>query len=187
MNHATDKVTFGFWLYLMSDCVLFAGLFAVYAVEHSATFGHAGIEFLVDLPQVLAETLLLLTSSFTVGLALLWAKPATRTRALGMLALTIALGAGFVGIEAHEFMGLVAAGNGPEASAFLSSFFALVGTHGLHVTLGLVWMAIVFLHALWRGFSESTTRKLTCLALFWHFLDVIWICIFTFVYLFGLI
>ncbi len=181
----TDKVTFGFWVYLMSDCVLFAGLFATYAVLRTATFGGPGIESIVDLPYVLAETLLLLASSFTVGLALLAAHAGKKQLTLIALAATLVLGLGFLSMELNEFVKLIGEGHGPDRSAFLSSFFALLGTHGLHVALGSVWMLALMAHVAYRGLVAGTTRKLLCLGLFWHFLDIIWIFIFTFVYLFG--
>jgi cytochrome o ubiquinol oxidase subunit 3 len=181
----TDKVTFGFWVYLMSDCVLFAGLFATYAVLHTATFGGPAIDSIVDLPYVLIETLLLLTSSFTIGLALLAAHAGKKNLTLMALAGTLILGLGFLGMEAGEFIKLIGEGHGPNTSAFLSSFFTLLGTHGLHVALGSVWMLVLAAHVAYKGLAEGTTRKLMCLALFWHFLDIIWIFIFTFVYLFG--
>jgi cytochrome o ubiquinol oxidase subunit 3 len=179
----TDRTTFGFWLYIMSDCVLFAGLFAVYAVLYRATFGTIGIESVVNLPYVVTETLLLLASSFTVGLALLAAHRRKKNLTLLALAATLVLGLGFLGMEVHEFAGLLARGSGPSHSAFLSSFFTLLGTHGLHVALGCVWMLVVMAHVWLRGLSESTQTKLMCLSMFWHFLDVVWVCIFTFVYL----
>ena len=181
----TDKVTFGFWVYLMSDCVLFAGLFATYAVLRTATFGAPGIEDIVDLPYVAGETLLLLTSSFTMGLAMLAAHVGRKRLTLAALAATLVLGLGFLAMEAYEFAHLIGTGAGPDKSAFLSSFFALLGTHGLHVALGLVWMLAVMAHVAHRGLVAGTRTKLMCLGLFWHFLDIIWIFIFTFVYLFG--
>ncbi len=181
----TDKVTFGFWVYLMSDCVLFAGLFATYAVLRVATFGGPGIESIVDLPYVLGETLLLLTSSFTIGLAMLAAHAGKKNLTLVALAATLLLGLGFLAMEVMEFAHLMGAGHGPDQSAFLSSFFALLGTHGLHVALGSVWMLVLMAHVAYRGLVAGTTTKLMCLGLFWHFLDIIWIFIFTFVYLFG--
>jgi cytochrome o ubiquinol oxidase subunit 3 len=181
----TDKVTFGFWVYLMSDCVLFAGLFATYAVLRGDTFGGPAIDSIVDMPYVLAETLLLLTSSFAMGLALLAAHMGKKKLTLLALAATLALGLGFLGMEMGEFIKLIGEGSGPSRSAFLSSFFTLLGTHGLHVALGSVWMLVLAAHVAFRGLQEGTTRKLMCLGMFWHFLDIIWIFIFTFVYLFG--
>lgn len=181
----TDKVTFGFWVYLMSDCVLFAGLFATYAVLRTATFGGPGIESIVDLPYVMGETLLLLSSSFTMGLAMLAAHLGKKNLTLVALAATLALGLGFLGLELNEFIKLIGEGHGPGTSAFLSSFFTLLSTHGLHVALGSVWMLVVMAHVYVRGLATGTRAKLMCLGLFWHFLDIIWIFIFTFVYLFG--
>ena len=176
---------FGFWVYLMSDCVLFAGLFATYAVLYSSTYGNASIQTIVNLPFVITETLILLTSSFTVGLALLAAQRGKKALTLFALALTLALGVAFLGMELSEFSRLVAQGSGPSHSAFLSIFFTLLGTHGLHVFLGSIWMLVLMAHVVFKGLSEGSTRKLLLLSLFWHFLDIIWIFIFTFVYLFG--
>jgi cytochrome o ubiquinol oxidase subunit 3 len=134
---------------------------------------------------VLAETLLLLTSSFAMGLALLAAHMGKKKLTLLALAATLALGLGFLGMEMGEFIKLIGEGSGPSRSAFLSSFFTLLGTHGLHVALGSVWMLVLAAHVAFRGLQEGTTRKLMCLGMFWHFLDIIWIFIFTFVYLFG--
>ena len=180
-----DRVTFGFWVYLMSDSVLFAGLFATYAVLSSATFSAVSIGELVSLPFVLAETLLLLTSSFTIGLVLLAAHHHKKYLALLALVVTLLLGLTFLGMELSEFRHLAAEGNGPDKSAFLSAFFTLVGTHGLHVALGSLWMLVLMAHVFLNGLTGGTVRKLACLSLFWHFLDIIWIFIFTFVYLLG--
>ena len=180
-----DKVTFGFWVYLMSDCVLFAGLFATYAVLQNSTYGGPAMEDIVNLPFVLIETMLLLTSSFTVGLALLAAHTNKKQLTLIALAITFFIGVAFLGMEMSEFSRLVAQGSGPSRSAFLSSFFTLVGTHGLHVALGSLWMLVIMAHIALKGLSPASVRKLTILSMFWHFLDIIWIFIFTLVYLFG--
>jgi cytochrome o ubiquinol oxidase subunit 3 len=180
-----DKVTFGFWVYLMSDCVLFAALFATFAVLQHATAGGLQMSDIAQLPFVLKETLVLLTSSFTAGIAVLAAREGKRNLAFALLAATLGLGLAFLGMEAGEFRQLVAEGRGPSHSAFLSSFFTLVGTHGLHVALGSLWMLVLMAHMLLKGLSSGTMRKLLCLSLFWHFLDIIWIFIFTFVYLYG--
>ena len=185
MKNETEKVTFGFWLYIMSDCVLFAALFATYAVLNTQTYGGATPSELFSLPYVLVETLLLLTSSFTVGLAVLAAHQKKKRLALFALATTLLLGISFVGMEVIEFSSLAADGHSWQKSAFLTSFFTLVGTHGLHVLLGSVWMLVLMAHIYMRGLREGTMRKLLCLSLFWHFLDIIWICIFTFVYLWS--
>ena len=180
-----EKTAFGFWVYLMSDCVLFAGLFATYAVLHGSTFGGPTGEEIFSLPFVLVETMLLLTSSFICGLAMLALHKNNKTWVLIALAGTLILGLAFVGMEISEFAHLITEGDGPQRSAFLSSLFVLVGTHGLHVALGSLWMFILGAYIYFRGLTEGNTRKLILLSLFWHFLDVIWIFIFTFVYLFG--
>lgn len=183
----TDRLVFGFWIYLMSDCILFAGLFAAYAVLHTSTFGTPDPEQLFSLPYVLGETLLLLTSSFTVGLAMLAAYSGRRDLTALALLVTLALGLSFLGMELNEFKNFIAEGHSWRESAFLSSFFTLVGTHGFHVFIGSIWMLVCTAHIYLRGFTEGTMRKLMCMSLFWHFLDVIWIFIFTFVYLWPMI
>lgn len=180
-----DTPVLGFWVYLMSDCVLFATLFATYAVLQGATFGGPGPAELFSLPFVLVETIILLTSSFTIGVALLLAHAGKKRETLVALLATLALGAAFLSMEVYEFWHLIAAGHGPDVNAFLSAFFALVGTHGLHVFFGALWMLVVIAHIVKSGLSSTAVRKVALLALFWHFLDVIWIFIFTFVYLFG--
>lgn len=169
----------------MSDCVLFAGLFAVYAVLQGATFGGPTPHELFHLLYVLVETILLLTSSFTIGLATLLALRGSVRGTLAMLGVTLLLGLGFLGMEIHEFTAMIAEGAGPSRSAFLSAYFGLVGTHGLHVALGSLWMIVLMVYLAMRGFTPGNMRKLLCLGLFWHFLDIVWIFIFTFVYLFG--
>lgn len=185
-NESTTKL-FGFWMYLMTDFVLFASLFAVYAVLQGSTFGGPVGGQIFDLPFVLAETLILLTSSFVCGLGFLAARANKKTLVLSSLTLTGILGAAFVFLEVSEFSKLVLAGEGPSRSGFLSSYFALVGTHGLHVTLGLVWLLALIFFIAKRGLTESNLRKLQLWSLFWHFLDVVWIFIFTVVYLMGVL
>lgn len=181
---AGDKGVFGMWLYIMSDCVLFAALFASYALLHTATFGGPTPKDLVDLPFVLIETMLLLTSSFTAGLSVI----ATNVRhVLAALVATLTLGVAFVSMEAYEFMHLLAEGHGPATSAYLSSFFTLVGTHGLHVTLGSVWLVALLVYVYSKGLTVHSKRRIFAFSLFWHFLDIVWIGIFTFVYLFALL
>ncbi len=184
-EHTKDKVVFGFWVYLMSDCVLFASLFATYAVLQGATYGGATISEIFNLPFVLTETIILLTSSFTVGLALLAAHAHKKALTLLALAATLFLGLVFLAMEVSEFRHLVAEGNGPSRSAFLSAFFTLVGTHGAHIFFGALWMLVLMVHIVLKGLVPGTMQKLLCLGLFWHFLDVVWIFIFTFVYLLG--
>ena len=180
-----DKVSFGFWVYLMTDCILFATLFATYAVLHGNVFGGPSGKTLFDMPFVLTETLILLTSSFTCGLAILAAHRRMKNQVIVWLVITFALGASFLALELHEFSNLVHEGNSWRRSAFLSSFFTLVATHGLHITAGLLWMVSIIKLVWRRGFTAANVRGLTLLSLFWHFLDVVWIFIFTIVYLMG--
>lgn len=180
-----SRKTLGFWVYLMTDCVLFATLFATFAVLRTATAGGPAGSDIFDLNFVLIETMILLTSSFTVGLALLAAERGLRYQSLTWLVITFALGATFLGMELWEFNHLIAEGHGWQQSAFLSSYFVLVGTHGLHIAVGLIWMAVVIFRLIQRNFKETDVRRLSLLSLFWHFLDIIWIFIFSFVYLIG--
>ncbi len=186
-QHTRDKVVFGFWVYLMTDCVLFASLFAAYAVLHANTFGGPGGRELFDLPFVLVESLILLTSSFTCGMAMLAAHRGNKGQTIGLFIITLLLGISFLGMEIYEFSHLIHAGHGPQASAFLSAFFTLVGTHGLHILIGSLWMIALIAQVFLRGLTPGNIGRLTLLSLFWHFLDVIWIFIFTVVYLMGAI
>jgi cytochrome o ubiquinol oxidase subunit III len=184
-HQAAQKTIFGFWVYLMTDCVLFASLFAVYAVLHQNTFGGPSGRELFDMPYVLVETMLLLTSSFTCGLAMLAAPRRDKRQVLFWLTITALLGASFLAMELSEFRNLVLDGNSWRRSGFLSSYFTLVGTHGLHITIGLLWIVVMLFFTLKKGLTHGVLKRLTLLSLFWHFLDVVWIFIFTIVYLFG--
>ena len=176
---------YGFWIFLLSDFIIFASLFATWGVLVHATAGGPTTHDLFDLRTVGIETAALLFSSYACGLAGIAAQ---RKRAmefqLWMLA-TAALGAVFLGLEIHEFLDLVAKGAGPQRSAFLSAFFTLVGCHGLHVSLGLLWLFTMMAQVFAKGFRADIQRRLLCFALFWHALDIIWVGIFTAVYLFG--
>ncbi len=176
---------FGFWVYLMTDVVLFASLFATFAVLRNNTYGGPPGRELFSLPYVLTETLLLLTSSFTCGLAMLAARRGDKRTVLVLFGITFLLGVAFLGMELTEFHHLAAEGNSWRRSGFLSSFFTLVGTHGLHITVGLLWMGVMMVRIVRAGLGRATLRRLTMLSLFWHFLDIIWIFIFTIVYLLG--
>ena len=169
----------------MTDCILFGCLFATYAVLRNNTYGGPSGHDLFDLNFVLVETMLLLTSSFICGLGVIATRAGRRGLVLLAFGLTFLLGAAFVGMELNEFSHLVAEGNSWQRSGFLSAFFTLVGTHGLHITVGLVWMASLMLGVIRFGLTAKNTKRLTLLSLFWHFLDVIWILIFTIVYLLG--
>ncbi len=179
---ADSRTIFGFWVYLMTDCVLFASLFATYAVLHGNTFGGPG-SAVFSLPFVLLETFVLLTSSFTSGLSVVAARDGKTRQVLAWLGVTFILGALFVGLEVSEFIRLALSGESWSGSAFLSSYFTLVGTHGLHVAAGLVWMVMLGARVAQRGITRANVRKLFMLGMFWHFLDIIWIFIFTIVYL----
>lgn len=180
-----SKTVFGFWVYIMTDCVLFASLFATYAVLRNNTFGGPSGSNLFSLSNVLAETLILLTSSFTCGLGILSARAHRKNQVLIFFGLTFLLGLAFLGLELHEFSDLVAQGNSWRRSGFLSSFFTLVGTHGLHITSGLIWMSVLMLRTAQQGLTRNNLRRLTLMSMFWHFLDIVWIFIFTIVYMIG--
>lgn len=176
---------FGFWIYLMSDCIIFATLFATYAVMVNSTAGGPAGKDIFELPFVLGETALLLFSSITYGFAVISMEKGTKTTVLGWLALTFLLGAGFISMEIYEFHHLITEGFGPQRSGFLSAFFTLVGTHGLHVTSGLIWMLVLMYQVATKGLTSTNHTRVMCLSMFWHFLDVVWICVFTIVYLLG--
>jgi cytochrome o ubiquinol oxidase subunit 3 len=184
-HHPKNGTLLGFWLYLMSDCLIFAVLFAVYAVlGRNYAAGPSGAD-LFDLKLVAASTGVLLLSSITYGFAMIGMLQRKQAQVLGWLAVTGALGLGFLGMEVYEFAHLIGEGAGPQRSAFLSSFFALVGTHGLHVAFGCLWLGTLMLQVKKHGLTAANRRRLVCLSMFWHFLDVVWIGVFTFVYLMG--
>ena len=177
----------GFWIYLMSDALIFATLFATFGVVSSSYAGGPGPREIFELPLVALNTAFLLTSSITYGMAMIDME-AGRTRAVqAWLAVTAVLGAAFIGVELYEFGNLIAEGATPQRSAFLSGFFTLVGTHGLHVTFGLIWIAVMLVQVGQRGLILENKRRLMCLGMFWHLLDVVWIGVFTFVYLLGVL
>ena len=186
-HHPPNSTMLGFWLYLMSDCLIFAVLFAVYAVlGRNYAAGPSGAD-LFDLPLVAVNTALLLFSSITYGFAMIAMQARKKNHVLGWLAITGLLGLGFLGIELYEFHHLIHEGAGPGRSAFLSSFFTLVGTHGLHVTFGCIWLVTLMFQVNKGGLTPPNRRRLMCLSMFWHFLDVVWIGVFTFVYLMGVL
>lgn len=184
-HHPQQGTLLGFWLYLMSDCLLFAVLFAVYAVlGRNYAAGPSGAD-LFDLPIVATNTALLLFSSITYGFAMIAMQHNRKTGVLIWLAITGLFGLGFLTLELTEFAHLIHEGAGPWRSAFLSSFFTLVGTHGLHVTFGTIWLVTLMVQVRKLGLTHENKRRLMCLSMFWHFLDVVWIGVFTFVYLMG--
>lgn len=186
-HHPENGTLLGFWLYLMSDCLIFACLFATYGVLGRSYAGGSGGAHLFELPLVALNTSLLLLSSITYGFAMLEMQRKRVGATLVWLAITGLFGLGFLGIELYEFAHLIAEGNGPQRSAFLSSFFALVGTHGLHVAFGIIWLVTLMAQVGRHGLIAENRRRLACLSMFWHFLDVVWIGVFTFVYLMGVL
>lgn len=184
-SDAIANQAFGFWLYIMSDLVLFGAVFATYAVlGHNYAGGPTGRE-LFHLPYAFLETILLLLSSFTYGIAMLGMHNDKKDLVLIWLTVTFLLGLGFIGMEINEFHALILAGNGPRRSAFLSAFFTLVGTHGSHVTCGLIWMAVMVGQIITKGLTPPVQSRLLRLSIFWHFLDIVWVGVFTIVYLMG--
>jgi len=186
-HHPENSTLLGFWLYLMSDCLVFAALFAVYGVlGRNYAAGPSGAD-LFDLPLVAVNTSLLLLSSITYGFAMLEMQRQRLRAVLAWLAVTGLLGAGFISLELYEFAHLIHEGAGPQRSAFLSAFFTLVGTHGLHVSFGIIWLITLMVQLGQHGLIAENKRRLMCLSMFWHFLDVVWIGVFTFVYLMGVL
>jgi cytochrome o ubiquinol oxidase subunit 3 len=186
-HHPEGSTMLGFWLYLMSDCLIFACLFAIYAVLGRNYAAGPSPADLFDLPLVAINTAMLLFSSITYGFAMLQMEKGNKQAMLKWLAITGVFGAVFIALELYEFIHLIHEGAGPQRSAFLSAFFTLVGTHGLHVTFGLIWLVTLMVQVSKYGLIEENKRRLMCLSMFWHFLDVIWIGVFSFVYLMGVL
>ena len=186
-EHSGGSTMLGFWLYLMSDCLVFAVLFATFGVlGRNYAAGPSGAD-LFDLRLVAVNTAMLLFSSITYGFAMLAMDKGRQAAMQGWLVVTGLFGIAFLAIELYEFAHLIHEGATPMRSAFLSSFFTLVGTHGLHVTFGLIWLTVLMVQVSKRGLIEANRRRLLCLSMFWHFLDVVWIGVFTFVYLMGVL
>ena len=182
-ERAIDERAYGFWIYLMSDAIVFALLFATFLVMSHNTAGGPGGHKLFRLPNTFAETMLLLASSATFGFASVAIADGQRRRTLAWLSVTFLLGLGFVAMKVAELYGMAAAGAGPWRSGFLSAFFTLVGTHGAHVSLGLLWVVLLGCEVALRGLNPFVASRLCRLGLFWHFLDIVWIGIFSVVYL----
>lgn len=186
-HHVENGSMLGFWLYLMNDSLIFAILFACYGVLGNNYAGGPGPAELFDLNLIAVNTALLLISSITFGFVMIAMQNHKVTQMMIWFAVTGLLGAGFIGIELYEFRHLIHEGAGPGRSAFLSSFFTLVGCHGLHVTFGIVWLVTMMVQVSRRGVDAVMWRRVSCLSLFWHFLDIVWIGVFTFVYLMGVL
>ena len=187
-DHGSGGATaLGFWIYLMSDALIFASLFAMFGVVSTSYAGGPAPRQIFDLPLVALNTALLLASSITFGQAIPHMEAGRVGPTRFWLAATGVLGAAFLGVELTEFAQLIAEGAGPQRSAFLSAFFTLVGTHGAHVTVGLIWLGTMLVQLGQHGLTAAMKRRLMCLSMFWHFLDIIWIGVFTFVYLFGVL
>ena len=186
-HHPENGTLLGFWIYLMSDCLIFASLFATYAVlGRNYAGGPTGAE-LFDLSLIAINTGFLLLSSITFGFAMISAQAKKAGATIGWMAVTGLLGAAFLSLELYEFYHLIHEGAGPQRSGFLTAFFSLVGTHGLHVLFGAVWLVTLIVQITKHGLTTENFRRLQCLSLFWHFLDVVWIFVFTFVYLMGVL
>ncbi|RFZ87474.1 cytochrome o ubiquinol oxidase subunit III [Shinella sp. WSJ-2] len=186
-HHPENSTMLGFWLYLMSDCLIFAVLFATHGVLGRNYAAGPSPADLFDLNLVAINTAMLLLSSITYGFAMLQMERNAKMETLVWLGITGIFGAAFLGLELYEFYHLILEGAGPTRSAFLSSFFTLVGTHGLHVTFGTIWLITLMVQVKKRGLTPENRRRLMCLSMFWHFLDVIWIGVFSFVYLLGVL
>ncbi|MFP5077305.1 cytochrome o ubiquinol oxidase subunit III [Rhizobium sp. YIM 134829] len=186
-HHPENSTGLGFWLYLMSDCLIFAVLFATYAVLGRNYAAGPSPADLFDLPLVALNTSMLLLSSITYGFAMLQMERNAKAETLFWLGITGLFGLAFLGLEIYEFIHLIHEGAGPQRSAFLSAFFTLVGTHGLHVTFGVIWLVTLMVQVSLYGLNVENRRRLMCLSMFWHFLDVIWIGVFSIVYLNGVL
>ncbi|HKJ94804.1 MAG TPA: cytochrome o ubiquinol oxidase subunit III [Gammaproteobacteria bacterium] len=185
--HHESGTMLGFWIYLMSDCLIFAVLFSCYAAFGQNTAGGPTAHEVLDLKGVAVNTAMLLFSSVTYGFGMLEMAQRRKTGTIAWLVVAGLFAAAFVGLEVHEFADMIAEGAGPSRSAFLSSFFALVGTHGLHVTFGIIWLTTMLVQVGKYGITPDNERRLSCLSMFWHFLDLIWVGVFSFVYLVGVL
>jgi cytochrome o ubiquinol oxidase subunit 3 len=188
-GHGASKrivVAYGFWIFLISDIILFAALFAAYAVLTDSTAGGPAGADLFDMRMVGIETACLLSSTFFCGIADIGAQARRNRIFYPAMAVTFVLGAAFVSVELHEFAGMIGRGAGPDRSAFLSAFFALIGCHGLHVSAGLLWLLTMMAQVYAKGYRDDILRRMLCFSLFWHTLDIIWVALFSLVYLVGL-
>lgn len=182
-----EMTSLGFWIYLMSDLVIFSILFTTFVVLGQNYAGGPGPKELFSLPFLFVETILLLISSVTYGLGMVALQDRKSSQVLKMLGITFLLGTGFIIMEVYEFYEMIMAGHGPQKSGFLSAFFTLVATHGTHVFFGLLWMLIMMYQIKTKGLSINVQSRLMLLSLFWHFLDIVWVGVFTVVYLAGMV
>lgn len=180
-----SKTTFGFWLYLLSDFMLFGTVFATYLVLKENTFGGPGTKQLFDLDFTTIQTLVLLCSAFTVGLAGVSAHRKKKGATIAFFIITFALGLAFFGMQLEEFMRFSASGNSWVKSAFLSGYFTLIGTHALHMVFALIWVIVLIIPVFWQGLTPLNIKRLTCLRMFWQFLNIVWVFIFSVVYVLG--
>ncbi|WP_028358040.1 cytochrome o ubiquinol oxidase subunit III [Brackiella oedipodis] len=185
LKEQAERDNFGFWLYILSDCMIFATLFACYGVMSGNFAQQTEPHEVFEVPFVLIETILLLVSSFTFGMAMLGLNKGNLKQIKLWMSITFVLGVSFVTMELYEFNNLAHEGVTPQLSGYWSAFFTLVATHGLHVTAGLIWMIVMFVSFSKRGLDHENVNRMNQLSVFWHFLDIIWICVFTFVYLLG--
>lgn len=186
-EHAHSSTLLGFWIYIMSDTLIFASLFATFGVLNHSFAGGPTAKEILEIPTVAINTAMLLISSITCGFAMLQMEKNNKSGTLLWLAVTGIFGAIFVGLELHEFAGLIAESAGPWRSGYLSAFFTLVGTHGTHVTIGIIWLVTLMVQVGRKDLIAANKRRLMCFSMFWHFLDVIWIGVFSFVYLLGVL
>lgn len=185
--HHAELNTFGFWIYLMSDLVIFSVLFATFVVLGKNYAGGPGPAELFHLPFLFTETMFLLLSSVTFGFSMVAMNNHNKKGVIIGLIITGLLGLGFIGMELYEFYELIISGHGPDKSGFLSAFFTLVATHGAHVTFGLLWLVVMVIQLVKKGLSDGVRSRLVRLSLFWHFLDIVWVGVFTFIYLMGMV
>lgn len=182
-----SKTTFGFWLYLLSDCMLFGTMFAAYLVLKDGTFGGPGTQELFNLEFTTMQTLFLLCSAFTAGIAGVLAHRKNRGATIALFMVTFVLGLAFLGMQLDEFMRFSASGNSWVKSAFLSMYFTLIGTHALHMVFALIWVIVLIIPVFWQGLTPLNIKRLTCLRMFWQFLNIVWVFIFSVVYVLGVI
>lgn len=185
ISQTASKVIFGFWIYIMTDAIMFGTLFATYAVLHNNTFGGPGIQQIASLHHMLAQTFLMIIAAFTFGLALMSFEKGKRCQVMLWLLVSFILGLAFLDIEIHDCTNLVAQGYTWQGSAFLSSYFAVIGVHAIHVIVALLWMLVLFLQVGSKGLTHMMKTRFTCFGLFWNFLTLVWILTFIIVFLMG--